>query len=137
MHRTLDELLDGADGYEGAANAARDAAAFVLAHFATELGLTGFQASWAALQAYWKAMGYRGGGLVLTDQDLRYPQYDHHRRLEEHLADQRLVCWLGDEAEHLLQRDLTFAASAVVEHWRQLVAKRDALPVEVGVDART
>jgi hypothetical protein len=134
MHAQLDRLLDDAAGYEGTANAARDAAVLVFNHCASELGLTGFQGSWAALQAYWTVMGYSGGGLVLKDEDLRYPQYDHHRRLDEHLADPALIRWLGDEAEALLAKPDRFAADPVVEHWRKLVAARDALPVSEAVD---
>lgn len=130
MHAKLDELLDQGQGYEGTANAARDALVLVFNHCASELGLTGFQASWAALDGYWKVMGYTGGGLVLKDEDLRYPQYDHHRRLREHLADPALIRWLGDEAEALLAKRNYFAATSVVEHWERLVAARDALPVE-------
>jgi hypothetical protein len=133
MHAELDRLLDEAAGYEGTANATRDAAVLVFNHCASELGLTGFQGSWAALQAYWKVMGYRGGGLVLKDEDLRYPQYDHYERLREHLSSPGLVRWLGDEAERLLietHQKNAFAAGRVIDHWRALVAARDALPAE-------
>jgi hypothetical protein len=128
LHAELDRLLDDAEGYEGTANATRDVAVLVLEHCAHELGLTGFQFSWAALKAYWKAMGYRGGGLVLKDEDLRYPQYDHYARLGEHLADPELVRWLGDEAERLLADEKRFAVDRVIQHWQRLVAARDALP---------
>lgn len=63
-----------------------------------ELGGTGFQAGWAALKVYASILHIEGPFIVLKTEDYLYPQYDLHKRLDEHLDDQHVRDWLHVQA---------------------------------------
>lgn len=109
--------------YESSARAMVDVAKAAFEYAASEVGASGFQASWAALTAYGELMRIEGPFIVLKAEDTLYPQYDLHARLQEFLDN--ATEWLGDKAAELLAEDR--GVPAVREHWQKVVdaAKED------------
>lgn len=106
------------DGYTASADAMWKAALAAFNFAAKEVGATGFQASWAALKFYSKAMHIDSPFIILKVEDALYPQYDLPARLQTFLAEQR--DWLREQAKEKLAGDLTWVASSVVAHWKRL-----------------
>ena len=119
----IDAQIEQADSYDTTAEAVKDAAVKAFNYAASECGLTGFQAGWAALSFYGEVMGIKGGYIVLKAEDLLYPQYDLQRRLAEWMSSDEMRTWLADEAQKNLD-SRHGAVGSVVQHWVNLVANR-------------
>lgn len=113
--------------YELSANAMWLAGEAAFNYAASQVGASGFQGSWAALQLYAKLMQIEGGFIVLKAEDMLYPQYNLVERLHDWTDSDDMTRWLGDEAEKRLALSEN-AAERVIEHWKTLVAARDQLP---------
>lgn len=134
-----DILLDGTnhdggeDGYNRSAGALEKAPAAAFNAFASMLGVSGFQASWAALAFYGDVMHVDGPYTIVQLQDALYPQYDLPGRLARFLDENK--AWLAEEAQKKLDAyesrpsftsddgtQLPTVHPDVVAHWRKLVA---------------
>ena len=111
----------GAGGYEQAADALWKAAQAAFDYVSRRCGVTGFQASWAALRFYGEVMGVDGPFMVIRASDAVYPQYDIPARVEEFLSESGP--WLREQAQAKLAGDMTFVVDAVREHWERLAAE--------------
>lgn len=112
--------------YESSARAMVDVGKAAFNYAASEVGASGFQASWAALTLYGELVGIAGPFIVLKGEDMLYPQYDLQRRLQEFTDSDDMARWLGDKAAELLKAER--GVERVRAHWQTLVAARDALP---------
>lgn len=108
-------------GYEQSANALWKAALAAFNYVAQEAGVSGFQASWAALTFYGKAMGIKGPYGVVRGEDALYPQYDISARVESWIEED-WADWLKEEAQKRLD-DETFAAPEVRAYWEELASR--------------
>lgn len=117
----LDNYALLGDGYVACIEAMRDAAVMAFNYVAAELGVTGFQASVAALQAYGMEMGIDGPFMFLRLEDALYPQYDVIGKVNEWVGSESSRTWLREQAQKKLSisnRDQV--ASAVWERWQTL-----------------
>ena len=129
---TVFDYADGGEGYERSADALWRAALAAFEYVARQLGVTGWQASWAALRFYREAMHVDGPFIVIRAHDALYPQYDLPERLAAFLAKQQP--WLAEQAAEKLAEFETrqgadqTVAPAVLAHWRMLAKHRKATP---------
>lgn len=115
----IEQQLKEADSYNTTAEACRDAAVEAFEYGARIVGLTGFQASWAALQAYGEIMSVKCPFMVITLDNYLYPQYDLHARLDEFIAKSKE--WIQKKAqEKLEQEDQQYVHPDVWARWEQL-----------------
>jgi hypothetical protein len=129
--------IEDADSYETTAEAAKDAAVKAFNYAASQCGLTGFQASWAALRFYGEVMGIKGPFAVFKAEDLLYPQYDLPGRFAEWMSSDEMRTWLADEAQKKIDES-PGAIASVVAHWVNLIADRpehSGRPQQGGIDA--
>lgn len=89
-------------------------------HVASELGVTGFQASCADLDFLRRTRSLKGPFIILKAEDTLYPQYDLRQKLEEALEGWRE--WASKEAARLLAESSEHAHQSVKAHWEQLAA---------------
>lgn len=80
---SMNKLLNQVHDYNTSAEALSKALKLTIDHVAGELGLTGFQAGWAVMQFMAEFRNVQTGGIFLNFDDLIYPQYDLHRKLDE------------------------------------------------------
>jgi hypothetical protein len=117
----------GGDAYGAAAEALVETAVGAFDLVARALGVTGWQASYAELEFLRRSRGIKGPFGLYSMEDALYPQYDLHQRLRELRWSDETVRWLGDCAEYALAaRGDGVVAARVADHWRWLVAQRDA-----------
>lgn len=114
----LQATLNEKHTYTSSAEAVADTAEAAFDLVASELGITGAQASWAAMRAHTLVMGWDFPVLVLRGSELLYPQYDLPARLAEWVDDCRP--WMRERARALLST--SGAVPNVLEHWRRLAA---------------
>lgn len=117
---TVFDYADGGDGYSKAADALWQSAQAAFDYVADKLGVTGFQASWAALRFYGQEMRIEGPFMVIQAADALYPQYDVPASVAKFLDDAKP--WLRERAAEKLESGPSASAS-VVAHWRALVAE--------------
>ena len=112
----------GSDGYQQSADAMWKAAVAAFNWAASEVGATGFQASWAALRTYGETMHIDCPFIIVRLEDALYPQYDLPGRLTEFIEENR--GWLAEQASAKLaaQSDDFPAHPRVVKHWRKLAS---------------
>lgn len=116
----LSKFIDGPHSYDSSAQAVADAAVEAFNQVAGALGITGFQAQWAALTAYAKILNIKGPIIVLRGDDLLYPQYDIPARVQAWIEE----ChpWLSERAAELLEEQADNAVESVVAHWYKLAS---------------
>lgn len=85
-----------------------------------KLGVTGFEASCADLDFLRRTRGMKGPFMIIDAEDMLYPQYDLHAKLNEALTKWR--DWARDEAEKKLA-EAPNAHPDVVAHWRKLARR--------------
>lgn len=109
----------GESGYSASADALWKAAAAAFEYVARECGVTGFQASWAALRFYAEVMHVDGPFAIFKAADALYPQYDLPGRLQGYLGSEWRE-WLREQARKRLEEDNDFVAERVISHWHWL-----------------
>jgi hypothetical protein len=111
------------DGYQQSADAMWKAAVAAFNFAASEVGATGFQASWAALQFYKEAMHVKGPFMIVKVDDALYPQYDLSGRVENFVGEHRE--YLREKARDLLEeaeaQEDKYVHPEVLAHWKKLV----------------
>ncbi len=128
-HESVEELAAYIDGlvnqehdYNTSGYAMAQAAVAAFNFVASRLGVTGFQASCAALAVYGKLMSIDGPFGVVMGEEMLYPQYD----LGEQVAgwQRKWTEWASGEAKKMLaESDPTFVNHRVWAHWEMLAAK--------------
>lgn len=88
---------------------------------ASKLGVTGFQASCADMDVIRRTRGIVGPFILLTADNMLYPQYDLHTRLSE--AMNRWEDWAATEAEKKLKENHKDVHPSVIAHWKILAAR--------------
>lgn len=116
LHTYIDALIDRPHDYGSSAYAMSLAATAAFNYVASKLGVTGFQASCADLDILRRTRGIKGSFIILKAEDLLYPQYDLHAKLEKWIGEQRK--WLRDEAKKKL--DGSHGVASVRAHWKKL-----------------
>lgn len=117
----------GGQAYSKCAEAMSQAALAAFELVARDLGVTGWQASYAELDFLRRSRRIEGPWGIYQMHDALYPQYDVVGRIEKARWSDDTVRWLGDQAEKRLTEE-RHAADTVIAHWHSLVAQRDALP---------
>lgn len=114
----------GGDGYSQSADAMWKAAALAFNFAASQVGATGFQASWAALRFYAEVMHVECPFMLIKAEDALYPQYDLLGSVATWLGEQEQ--WLSEQAAAKLAQPHDHAVRPVVEHWQRLAAQVSA-----------
>lgn len=113
---------DGAAGYERAAEVLIEAAIMAFNLAASQMGVTGNQASWAAGQILVRINGMKGPVRIVEAHDYLYPQ--HQGKVAAWLAEPENRDYLVGEALTILAErgnDLTRLAPRVQEHLTTIV----------------
>lgn len=87
---------------------------------ASQLGVTGFQASCADMDVLRRTRHINGPFMLLKGEDALFPQYDLRGRLDEFLRD--IQPWLAEQVTAKLQEPPDHAHPDVVRHWQRLAA---------------
>lgn len=129
--------IDGQRDDSKCAEAMWRAGYMAVEYVASQLGMTGFQHSYAMLKLYQQAMHIDGPFMVLQVHDALYPQYDLQGRVWDFVQENHE--WLAGQARTMLAEyeanpTLTYTdddgrtvtrprvAPRVVEHWRGILA---------------
>ena len=116
----LKEVKDNYNtGYGTSVRSSAQACLAVAWYFASEFGLTGFQAGcllWDFIKD-WKFSDNKTGMALINYDEMLYPQYKD--RFEKTISSQ---VWeeLQKEAKRLLDEDNGFACESVREHWKSI-----------------
>lgn len=90
-------------------------------YMASNLGVTGFQASCADLDILRRTRNINGPFVILSLDRALYPQYDLHEQVDTFIHGN--IAWLRNEARALLEENESAefkAAEEVVQHWKKL-----------------
>jgi hypothetical protein len=116
------ERANAGHDYNSSAEAVRDTAIEAFNLMGDLLGITGFQAGWAALEAYAKVQQIDGPLIMLKGEDLLYPQYDIPAKVATWIAEQEE--WLEEQATQKLVNAGEDVHPAVRRHWEDLARVR-------------
>lgn len=118
------------DGYGKAVEAMWRSAYVTHEYVASQLGVTGFQHSMSSLTLLGALNGIDGPYMLITVNDVLYPQYDVVGRVAEFLNSEDVRKWLVEQAKEKLAEfeavDGGFASSVVAAHWRTIIANGGA-----------
>jgi hypothetical protein len=120
----IQTLVDsGHNGYNESADALWKAALLAFNYAAHEMGVTGFQAEFAALHFYGEALSIRGPfGIVMADHAL-YPQYDEVAKVAGWI-ERDWRPWLVEQATAKLAESTEHVSPQVLARWRALAAEQ-------------
>lgn len=105
--------------YDSCADAMAITAAATFNFVGKTLQVTHYQARFADRQflSHTRDLQY---GVVLNFNDLLYPQYDLHKRLDEAMNSPNVRVWLRGKAEELL-KTYPDASPRVLKHWEKII----------------
>lgn len=91
-------------------------------YVASELGVTGFQASCADMDILRRTRHLTGPAMLLNGEDLLYPQYDVPAKVSKWIAE----CgpWLAEEAAKKIA-EAPESHPNVMAHWQKLAALKE------------
>lgn len=112
------DRVNAGHDYNSSAEAVRDIAVEAFNLMSDLLGITGFQAGWAALNTYAKVQHIDGPLLMLKGDDLLYPQYDVPARVASWIEEQEE--WLEEQATKKLVDARDDVHPNVRRHWEDL-----------------
>lgn len=117
----IDEKVGQEHDYNTSADALWQTAEATFNYVASELGATGFQASYAALKLLGKINGYNCPFAVVKAEELVFPQYDVAGKVAGWLESWKP--WAADEArKKLAESDPEHVHPDVWSHWERLAA---------------
>lgn len=88
-------------------------------YMASALGVTGFQASCADLDIIRRTRHMEGPFILLKAEDMVYPQYDLHKKLDEFMIES--APWVKEQASiKLRDTNKEFTHPDVIAHWESL-----------------
>lgn len=119
LAKRIEELKPEGLSYGTSAEAAIDITydTFMLA--AKKLGLTGFQAGCCAMELLAKINCIEGPFIYLKAQDLCYPQYNLHQKLEDFIQESQP--WVKEQCQKNLSeiKYVTYIHPDVIKHWKE------------------
>lgn len=89
-------------------------------YVASQLGVTGFQASCADLDIIRRTRNIDGPFMLIRGEDMLYPQYNLQEKLRE--AMEGWSTWAAEQAREKLATSPD-ASERVIAHWKQLAAQ--------------
>lgn len=117
----IDAKVSQEHDYNTSADALWETAEATFNYVASELGVTGFQAGFAAMMFLRKVNGWDSPFAVIQAEDMLYPQYDILARVRRYLDEWRP--WAADEArKRLAEGDRTHVHPNVWRRWEDLAA---------------
>lgn len=127
LNNFISSVINGTHTYGSVVEAMGLAAAATLNYMGSELGVTGFQASCADLVTIRRQRGLKGPFTLMKLEDLMYPQYNLHDKLDEFIGE----CgeWISDEAKRRLEKDEHCAHEKVIAHWQKLAKCEGNFPL--------
>lgn len=118
------DLVEINHDYGTCAHAMSMAATAAFNYVAKQLGTTGFQAGYAAMDVLRRVNGIDCPFIVIKAEDDLYPQYNNIAKVIE--AQEQWKKWVTDKAIEKLENHKDSAATQVVEHWQKLAARGSA-----------
>ena len=119
----IQEMIKNGNSYNNAPYAMALSAYAAFDYVARKLGVTGFQASYADLHFLKLTRKMEDGFQILNYSLLLYPQFKY--RFDEISFDKLIkdnLPHLQEKAKKLLAEDGKHAATAVVNHWKKIIA---------------
>lgn len=113
----IESLVDGKHDYGTCVYAMSLAATAAFDYVASQLGVTGFQASCADADFIRRTRSIKGPFMLIKGEDFLFPQMDPFGKLRE--AREKWSEWLKEEAHRRLQH-AEGAAEGVIRHWETL-----------------
>ena len=107
--------------YDTSAKAAEDIAYDAFCIAADKLGLTGFQASWIALQLLKRINSIEGPIIYFNGKDLCYPQDNLRNNLNEWIKE--CQPWVTNYCTERLEKDTNRVHPDVLKHWKKQVSR--------------
>ena len=123
----IDTLTERPHDYGTCVYAMSMAATAAFNYVASKLGVTGFQASAAAMDILRRTCGLKNGFRIISYDDLLYPQYWDAERtpiFRAVLREPRNARRFADEAARRLSED-SHASPTVRDHWRWIIGMAD------------
>lgn len=93
-------------------------------YIASQLGVTGFQASCADLDILSRTRGLVGPFMILDASKLLYPQYNLLGDAQKFIDGEGVKKWLAETAEKSLAENIEHVAAAVIDHWKYLAGQK-------------
>lgn len=118
----IESLTDREHDYGTCVYAMSMAATAAFNYVAKSLGVTGFQAGCADIDAFRRMRGIEGPFMVLQADNMLYPQYDLEGKLREFMRSSDTQEWLKGEAKLRLV-DSEYAHPRVLAHWKKLAGE--------------
>jgi hypothetical protein len=121
----IQEIVSKSYSYEDAPNALAEAALLAFNFVASELGVSGYQASYADMVFLSKSRLIKGPFAIVKAEDMLYPQYDILKDVQKHLD--TWSSWVAEEATRRLKgsANLYSPSFTVIDHWKKLAAQAD------------
>lgn len=113
-------LVDRNHDYGTCVYAMSMAAVAAFNYVASQLGVTGFQASCADLDIIRRTRRIDGPFALINAHDMLYPQYNIKRKVGEYLTEWKP--WAAEQAKQKLA-SCDFAHPDVVSHWKDLAGE--------------
>ncbi len=117
LNNLIHEVTSGTHTYGSVVEAMGIVAAATLNYMGSELGVSGFQASCADLVTIRRQRLIKSPFTLVTLDNVLYPQYDLHDKLDEFISD--CAEWISTEAQARLDKD-AHAHPNVIQHWERL-----------------
>jgi hypothetical protein len=119
------KLEDQQHDYNSICYALRDATLAFFNYFSSKHGMTGFQASWSALDFLGKVYGFKAPYKIIDSSKMLYPQYDLHKELDEFI--ERSLPELAKIAKERIEKtnDGEYVDPDVWKRWTELAAYYD------------
>ena len=119
----IESLITQQRDYGTAAYAMSLAAVAAFQYVAGKVGASGFQASCADLDVVRRTRHLNGPFILLKGEDMLYPQYDLHGKLQEAMDSWRE--WAREEArKKLAAHKAETAHPDVIKHWKMLAGEQ-------------
>lgn len=125
----IQDAINGGTSYGAATESMVLAAGAAFNYAASVNGVTGFQASYAALALYMSVMHIKSGITVLKLEDSLFPQYHQLEEAKEWLESNESRAYLRKEAKRLLKesKGQDYVNADVIAHWKKLSVWADTI----------
>lgn len=122
LNAYIEKLVNQEHGYGTCVYAMSMAATAAFNYVASQLGVTGFQAGCADMDAFRRMRGIDGPFMMLQAENMLYPQYNLEGKLKEFMCSSDTQEWLKEEARLRLV-DSEYAHPKVLAHWKKLAGE--------------
>lgn len=121
LSKYIDDLVKRQHDYGTCVYAISMAATAAFNYVASQLGVTGFQASCADMDILRRTRSLNGPFMILDGSQALYPQYDLEGKVREWLRTDDFKKYLAEEARKKLA-ETDGASPMVAAHWRRLAS---------------